>query len=219
MSRWLWAVAALVVAAGAAVGDLVFVDDFEGEPLVGSGNPAGWTIFGTPLDDRGTLHNSQYHSATAAVWVAFTWTGWGWGATTVSNETTRHDVYGDWATVGAWMRATNAFAAPSIAFTIFDADGTQWRTADFGLVQPDANWTHYETPLSSMVLEAAGAVAGLDYSNITHVGFLAFTGTQSGQNQLQFDDFAIESIPEPATVLTVAAGLLVLAFRRRRGSR
>jgi hypothetical protein len=197
--------------------DLVFSDTFENKAFVETGNPQGWTIFGAPLDDRGTLHNSQYHSATASVWVAFTWSGWGWGATTVSNEGTLYNVMNDSGSVSAWLRATNAFAAPSIAFTIYDSDGTQLRTPDAALHQPGASWTLYETDLSNMVVEAVGLTPGLNYSNVTHFGYLAFTAGQSGQNQIQYDDFNVEAIPEPATLaLVVAAGLSLFVFRKGR---
>lgn len=205
----------MALTAAVSHADLVFSDTFENKPFVESGNPQGWTVFGAPLDDRGTLHNSQYHSATASVWVAFTWAGWGWGATTVSNEGTLYNVMNDSAGVSAWFRATNAFGASSIAFTIYDSDGTQWRTADASLVQPDTSWTRYETKLSNMVVEAAGLTPGLNYSNVTHFGFLAYTAGQSGQNQMQYDDFNVEAIPEPGTLAAVIAGLALFALRRK----
>lgn len=209
-------VAAWMILAAAARAGLVFSDDFEGKPYAETGNPEGWTIFGAPLDDRGTLHNGENHSPTAAVWVAFTWTSWGWGATTVSNEAVRYDVLNDFAEMSVWMRGTNAFAAPSVALTIYDADGTQWRTADADLFQLTANWAAYTTRLADMVVEVNGNTPGLDYANITHVGFLAFTAGQSGQNVLQYDDFRMDSIPEPSTVVALLMGFGLLAWRARR---
>ena len=205
-----------VVAAGAG---LVFNETFESKPFVASGNPDGWSIFGAPLDDRGTLHNSANHSPTSSTWVAFSWTGWGWGATTISNEFVRYDLMNDMAEMSVWMRATNDFGVGSIALTLYDADGTQWRSSDASLFQPTTAWTEYQVTLNGMQEETAGSVAGLDYTNITSVGFLAFTAGQSGQNQIQFDDFTVTSIPEPGTLAVMGVGALLLVAGRRRMSR
>jgi len=213
----------LVVLAGLMIGqvargDVVFSDDFENDPFVASGNPQDWSIFGTPIADKGTLNNSDYHSATAAVWVAVSWTGWGWGTTTISNEATRYNVVSDAAELSGWFNATNDFGAASIAMTIYDADGTQWRTADADLYQPGTSWEKFSSPLSNMVVETAGSQAGLDYTNITHFGFLAFTAGQTGQNQLHYDDFSVTAIPEPQLIALFGLGglLLVRVLRSRK---
>ena len=210
---------AVVLAAGwAAVAGagLVFNETFENKPFVASGNPDGWALFGTPLDDRGTLHNGENHSPTSSTWVAFTWSGWGWGATTISNEFTRYDVMNSMGEMSVWMRATNDFGAGSIALTLYDADGTQWRSSDTNLFQPTTAWTEYRVTLGGMQEELAGSVPGLDFTNITSVGFLAFTSGQSGQNQLQFDDFTVTAIPEPGTLAAMGMGVLVLLLGHRK---
>ncbi len=206
---------AVILLAGGAYGNLIFNDTFENKAYVESGDPAGWQIFGAPLDDRGTVHNGQNHSPTAAVWVAFTWQSWGWGATTVSNESVRYDAYDDGTTLSLWMRANADFGAGSVALTIFDADGTQLRTADGDRFQPTTTWTEFRTPISNMVVEAAGGEAGLNHTNVVNFGFLAYTAGQSGQNQIQFDDFQVNTIPEPATLGLILGGLALL--RRRLG--
>ena len=154
--------------------------------------------------------NSQYHSPTASVWVAFTWSGWGWGATTVSNEGVRYNLFDGDATIGAWMRATNDFSAASISFTVFDADGTQLRADGTNMFSLTSSWANYQTQVGGMITETAGNIPGLDYSNVTHFGFLAFTSGQTGQNQMQFDDFSVQAIPEPATATAVLLGAAVL---------
>ncbi len=214
--RWGVAMAALAWMAGNSFGDIVFSDSFENQPYADSGNPQGWSIFGAPLDDRGVLNNTDFHSPTAAVWVAVTWSGWGWGATTVSNEGVRYDVLNNNASLSAWFRSTADFTAGSIAFTIFDADGTQLRMDGTNMIMPGTTWTHYEAPVNAMVTETAGNVPGLDVSNVTHFGFLAFTSGQTGQNQLQFDDFTVQSIPEPATGAFLALGLGAWMWCRKR---
>lgn len=222
MSRKTIVAGLLVGWATVAGAGLVFNETFENKPFVASGNPDGWSIFGAPLDDRGTLHNSANHSPTSSTWVAVSWTGWGWGATTISNEFVRYDVMNNMAEMSVWMRATNDFGAGSIALTLYDADGTQWRSSDASLFQPTTAWTEYQVTLGGMQEETAGSVPGLDYTNITSVGFLAFTSGQSGQNQLQFDDFTVTAIPEPGTMAAMGVGgLLLLAGRRRmcRGTR
>ena len=206
-------VAGWTAAAGAG---LVFNETFENKPYVASGNPDGWAIFGAPLDDRGTLHGGANHSPTSSTWVAFTWTGWGWGSTTISNEFVRYDVMNNQAEMSVLMRSTNNFGAGSIALTLHDADGTQWRSSDASLFQPTTAWSQYTVTLGSMQEETAGAVAGLDYTNITSVGFLAFTAGQSGQNQLQFDDFTVTSIPEPGTLAAMVAGAALLLAGHRK---
>lgn len=206
----------VLAAAAGAYGNLIFNDDFENKAYVESGNPDGWQIFGAPLDDRGTLHNGQNHSPTASVWVAFTWQSWGWGATTVSNEATRYDAYDNGTTLSLWMRANTDFGAGSIALTIYDADGTQLRTADADRFQPTTTWTEYQTTLSNMVVEASGSEAGLNHTNVVNFGFLAYTASQSGSNQIQFDDFQVNTIPEPATTGLVLGGLALLGRRLRR---
>jgi hypothetical protein len=217
MKVWsvLFLATALLVSA-TATADLVFLDDFENEDVVPSGNPEGWEIFGTPLLDRGTMHNSQYHSPTAAVWVAISWQSWGWGATTVSNESTRYDVFDDQAVMSCWMRSTNNLSAASIALTIYDEDGTQWRTADANLFQLTTSWTEYNTPLSNMVIEAAGSTPGLDYTNIVKFGFLAYTAGQSGDNMVHYDDFRVDAIPEPNTMVTVLTCAVLFLVRKMR---
>ena len=172
--------------------------------------------FGAPLDDRGTIHNSEYHSPTAAVWVAFTWSSWGWGAMTVSNEGVRYDIFNADATISAWMRATNEFSSASIAFTIFDADGTQLRADGTNMYSLTTSWAPYQATVGGLATEVAGNIPGLDYSNVTHFGFLAFTSGQTGQNLMQFDDFAVQAIPEPATsaALLLGAGLLFARWKR-----
>ena len=67
-----------------------------------------------------------------------------------------------------------------------------------------------------MITESAGTIPGLDYSNVTHFGFLAFTSGQEGQNQMQFDDFTVEAIPEPATAATLLVGGALLYARLRK---
>lgn len=209
------AVLLAAVPALVSVGDIVFYDDFENEPVVGSGNPDGWSIFGAPLLDRGTMHNSEFHSPTASVWVAVDWTGWGWGALTVSNEATRYNIVDDQAVVSSWFRATNEFGAASIAFSLTDADGTQWRTADADLFQPTTTWSQHTNVVGDMVVEAAGNTAGLDYENIVSVGYLAYTAGQTDGNMLQFDDFGVTAIPEPTTMALIAMGLGAFMWRRR----
>ncbi|MBN1269041.1 MAG: PEP-CTERM sorting domain-containing protein [Kiritimatiellae bacterium] len=192
--------------------DIVFMDDFENVPLVESGNPPGWTIFGAPVLDRG-MYTTQNHSPSASVWVAVSWAGWGWGATT---DASTYDVGNDETTVSCWMRANENLSAGSVAMTIFDADGTQWRTADASLFQLTTDWAQYSSQLGDMVVEAAGTTPGLDYANIVNFGFLAYTAGQTGEDIIQFDDFAVDTIPEPATLTATALGLAFLLFRRFR---
>jgi hypothetical protein len=215
MRKWMGVLGAMLLAMQ-GFGDVIYNASFENEPVVESGNPSGWTIFGTPLDDRGTMQNSQYHSPTAAVWAAFTWSGWGWGATTVSNEGVRYNIFNDDATIGAWMRATNDFSAASISFTLFDADGTQLRADGTNMFSLTSSWASYQTRVGGMITETAGNIPGLDTSNITHFGFLAFTSGQTGQNLMQFDDFTIQAIPEPATATALLIGLGIVFSRLRK---
>ena len=209
MRKWIGVLGVMLLAMQ-GLGDVIYNASFENAALVGSGSPSNWTIFGTPIDDRGTMHNSQYHSPTASVWVAFTWSGWGWGATTVSNEGVRYNLFDGDATIGAWMRATNDFSAASISFTVFDADGTQLRADGTNMFSLTSSWANYQTQVGGMITETAGNIPGLDYSNVTHFGFLAFTSGQTGQNQMQFDDFSVQAIPEPATATAVLLGAAVL---------
>ena len=218
MRRWMGVLGAMLLAVQ-GFGDVIYSASFENEPLVESGNPSGWTIFGAPLDDRGTLQNSEYHSPTAAVWVAFTWSSWGWGVTTVSNEGVFYDIFNDGATISAWMRATNEFSASSISFTLFDADGTQLRADGTNMFSLTTSWANYQTSVGGMVTEVAGSIPGLDYSNVTHFGFLAFTSGQTWQNMVQFDDFAVQAIPEPATVASLLLGAGLLLARLKRNNR
>jgi len=206
---------AVLAMASMAYSDVVFSDDFEGDALVVSDNPPGWTVFGSPITDKGTF-TAESHSPSASVWVAVAWdAGWGWGATK-NVEATAWDVTDESAWVSVWMRSTNDFTAGSVAMTIYDGDGTQWRTADGELFQLSTTWTEYRTPLSNMVIEAAGTTAGLDYTNIANFGFLAYTAGQSGDNMVQFDDFSVQTIPEAGTVGAVAVGVGVLMMLRRR---
>ena len=219
MSKWLMVMVSVwALVAMSATADMVFLDDFEGEALVDGGNPSGWTLFGAPMVDRGT-YTSSSHSPSASVWVAVNWDagGWGYGAVTVSNETERYNLMDESGTLSIWMRATNYFSAASVALTIFDEDGTQWRTSDSELFTPTMTWTMYSTPLSNMVMETAGAVAGMNYTNITQFGFLSFDSGQTGPNLVNFDDFQVaNSIPEPATLAIVILGAGFLARMRRR---
>lgn len=218
MSKMGVVVAAMLAlcAAGAAHGEIVFMDDFEDAPLVGSGNPPGWTVFGAPLLDRGTF-TGQSHSPSASVWVAVSWQSWGFGATT--DAAGPYDVENDSSWLSVWMRANSDLTAPSIALTIYDSDGTQWRTADADLFQATTTWTEFRTPLSNMVMEAAGTVSGLDYENVTSFGFLAFTAGQSGENTIQFDDFGVQTIPEASTVGALGIGSMMLFLLRTRGKK
>jgi len=196
--------------------DLVFFDDFEGQPLVGSGNPPGWIVFGNPILDKGTFTTSC-HSPTAAVWVAFDWGSyWGWGAETTNQQTYTVDNY---TTLSVWMKATNDFSAQSVALYLQDGDGTQWRTRDEDRFQPTTVWTEYTSYVTNMQVESAGTVPGLDYTNIVKFGFLAYANGQSGPNQLQYDDYRVTAIPEPSTFALLATGILAASVRYRRGRR
>ena len=215
MRKWIGVLGAMLLALQ-GWGDVIYSASYENEAPVGSGSPSGWSIFGAPIDDRGTMHNGEYHSPTASVWVAFTWSGWGWGATTVSNQGVFYNVFNDNATIGAWMRATNDFSSASISFTIFDADGTQLRSDGTNMFSLTSSWASYQARVGGMITESAGTIPGLDYSNVTHFGFLAFTSGQEGQNQMQFDDFTVEAIPEPATAATLLVGGALLYARLRK---
>lgn len=218
LQKWLFTALIALVVTGPAFGRLEFADDFENNPLVASGSPEDWTVFGAPILDRGTLHNGENHSPTASVWVAVSWSSWGWGALVDSNETTRYNLSDDRATISCWMRATNDFAAGSVAFTVFDEDGTQWRTANADQFQLTTEWTQYSTSLSNMQVEAAGNTAGLDVTNIVNFGFLSYTAGQTGGNMVQFDDFEVVAVPEPSALGLIALGFsaLYVTVRRRR---
>lgn len=191
---------------------IIYLDDFEGESLVESGNPPGWAVFGNPIDDKGT-YTTTAHSPSASVWVAFTWTGWGWGTTTDAGD---YDVGDASSSMSVWLQADSSFAAQSVALTIYDADGTQWRTADANLFQPNTSWGFYQTTLSDMVVEAAGTTPGLDFQHISQFGLLAYTAEQSGSNQMQFDDFSVQTIPEPTSMALLLLGTLLIDIVRRR---
>lgn len=219
MSKWLMVMAAVfTLVSVSAPADIVFLDDFEGDALVDGGNPPDWTLFGTPMVDRGT-YTAASHSPSASVWVAVNWDagGWGWGAVSASNETVRYNLMDESGTLSVWMRATNDFTTASVALTLFDEDGTQWRTSDSELFTLTTTWTLYTTPLSNMVMETIGATAGLNCTNITQFGFLSYDNGQTGPNLVNFDDFqATNAIPEPATLAILVLGAGFLARRHKK---
>ena len=65
MRKWMGMLGAMLLGAQ-GFGDVIYNESFENEALIESGDPSGWLIFGSPIDDSGTMQNSQYHSPTAA---------------------------------------------------------------------------------------------------------------------------------------------------------
>jgi hypothetical protein len=113
----------------------------------------------------------------------------------------------DWSaydTFSLWVFGDPANSSESVGMALSDGVVVLGQSIAPAMTQTDA-WTRLDFDLSG-------------YSSLASVLWIGVgTGAEDGGTGTLFlDDFSVLAVPEPQTGLLVAAGLLVLAIRRRR---
>ena len=74
----------------------------------------------------------------------------------------------------------------------------------------------YNRDTGALLWDYAGVPFATDYTDLTRLGLFVYDRGGSPSGTLYFDNLDLRDIPEPATMLLLAGGLLALARRRKR---
>lgn len=187
-----------VVATAAAMplrAAVIFSDDFE------DGNVSDWTVSSSAgvITPVVTVRSDSVHAGSYALYTYFDAPTGGTGAN--------------------FVRATHSFTAPTAGNYMLDlwarSSPCSGCTMFFDVLVDGVLLAHDGT--SPSAFKSVGlSLPGLTASAHTLTLGMYTDAAFSGRFNASFDDVVITSIPEPATVALLGAGLLVLGFARRR---
>ena len=204
----------------AAVAHADWLDTFEAD-AVDAGAPDNYSIFGGSVADSGVTDGTSVSSPNSAFIVAnLDNSAFGFAAILIHDTVAPMDfTTGINPFVSAQMSSTVDLPGSHIGFKLWDADGSEFRTADADLFPVGTSFSGIAQPLSAISQNdnALAGTGGLDLANIVQYGIVVFenTGSPNGLATLNTDNFQ-GVVPEPSVAALFVCGSILLIGQRRR---
>lgn len=203
----------------ATIANAKWADAFDEEPT-DSGPPDNYEFFGALARDSGvtgTLSQSSPNSAFVAVELGNL--AFNFAAVLLRDELTAPISLPPATRLSADIRSDVDLSgsAGHVAFHLYDADGSQWRTGNADLYAPGLSFATFAHRVSALTVQVAvGTEPGLDTENIVQYGidFYEQSGGVTGTTTFYVDNIA-SIIPEPSVAALLICGCVVLVGRRK----
>lgn len=199
-----------------------WLDTFDSE-AADSGAPDNYGVFGGGTLDSGvtaTLSVSAPQSAFVVVnldGLAFNFT-----SILVHDPGVAMDLTGGTLSADVLANIDLSSTAGNVAFHLYDADGSEWRTGNADLFAPTTTFGNFSQNVSALSEQVVvGTTPGLDTGNIVRYGLDFYDQPGAGNQDTTFNvdnlQGSVAAVPEPGTASLMLLSLLaVLRFRTRR---